>query len=381
VFDGLHFDLIVASLDAGGRVVDSALLMGNSTGLSAARVIDADAALLALFDGQTSDAQLDAALTQTLPVLTGGSLLAARDALGSIHRVVQARLEGNRGLSAGDAFYGDRYVWLKPFGSWVDQGNRSGVAGYKGDTAGVVLGFDAAHDAPLRLGGALAYARVDIEGRNSSAPQDLDIDVYQLIGYGSYSVDPRTDIHFQVDVGLNDVESRRRIAFAGSAASADYDGYNAHVGVGIGRTIALADETTFSPTLRADYTWLKDDAYRESGAGLLSLSVEDRTMNAFVTGFDGKLTHRISEQTTLVANLGLGFDALNERASIRSVFAGAPGAAFRTKGMHSDPWVSRGGLAAFYTTADGVELSARLDAERDQKFLNQTLSVRARWAF
>ena len=381
VFDGLNFDLFVANGQGGARVTSAAVAMGNSSGVSAAQVIDAEPALLSLFDAQTGMQELDDALSQTLPVLTGGSMLAAQGALGSINRVVQARIEGNRGLSTGDEFYGDQYLWLKPFGSWVDQGNRSGVAGFEGDTLGVVAGIDRAPSSPLRLGAAFAYARVDIDGRDGNAPQDVELDVYQLIGYGSYNVDPRTDINVQLDLGLNDTESRRRIAFTGSEASADYDGYTAHLGVGIARVFAIAGQTTLAPALRADYTWLKDDSYRESGAGLLNLSVEDRSASAFVTGIDGKLTHNLTEQTTLVANLGLGFDALDERASIRSAFAGSPGAAFRTKGMHSDPWQSRGGIAAFYTTPDGVELSARLDAERDRKFLNQTLSVRARWAF
>jgi len=383
VFDGLNFDLVIALLPVDPRagVLETARLMGNSTGFSAAQVIESHAELLALFDGQDTLQEVNEALMQTLPLLTGGSQKAAQGAMGSINRVVQARSGADRGLASGDGFYGDRSLWLKPFRSWSDQGNRSGVAGFEGDTTGVVLGYDHETASPLRVGVAVAYARVDLEGRDGIAPQDADIDVFQLIGYGRYDVDPRTDIDFQVDVGRNETEGKRRIGFAASEAKSDYASLTTHVGVGIGRRFAIGEQTTLTPALRADYTWVKDAAYRESGAGLLNLAVEDRSTSAFATGFDAGLTHDLSEQTRLVANLGLGFDALDERASMRSTFAGAPGAPFRTKGMHSDPWASRGGLAAFHTTASGLELSARFDAERDQKFLSQTLSLRARWAF
>lgn len=41
----------------------------------------------------------------------------------------------------------------------------------------------------------------------------------------------------------------------------------------------------------------------------------------------------------------------------------------------------RGGLGVVSNTAGGMEVSARYDAEYRKDFLNQTASVKLRWAF
>jgi hypothetical protein len=75
------------------------------------------------------------------------------------------------------------------------------------------------------------------------------------------------------------------------------------------------------------------------------------------------------------------YDAMNERASITASFAGAPGAAFVTYGIKASPWLVRGGVGAAYQAMNGVEITARYDAEYRTSFLNQTASIKARWVF
>jgi outer membrane autotransporter protein len=284
-------------------------------------------------------------------------------------------------MSSGDVFYGDKNFWMKPFGSWADQDNSDGVAGYKAETLGTVFGVDGAISPLVRLGGAFAYARSDIDGRSDIAPQNADVDIYQLIGYGSYSLDERTELNFQVDVGQNANKGRRQIAFTSSVASSNYTSYTAHIGAGVGRRYQLNDKTDFFSSLRADYTMIRDRAYRETGADLLNLDVHRRTTEAFVVAIDEKLSYRYSERTTLLANLGVGYDTINERAAITATFAGAPGAAFVTYGIDPDPWLLRAGLGAVYKTKSGLEITGRYDAESRQGFLNQTLSAKLRWSF
>lgn len=373
----------IAASVGGLSVLGSSTAMSNHPAYGAASIIDSTPELISLFASAnlTGDQQVSNAASQTLPLLTGGSMVAATNALSGINRVVQARIESNRGLSSGDEFLGDKYFWMKPFGSWADQNDRNGVSGFKADTWGLALGADKTLSNTTRLGVALAYAKSNVTGNSAVAPNSADVDIYQLIGYGSYSLNPNTDLNFQVDVGQNKNKGQRTITFVSSVASADYDSVSAHAGVGVGRTIQLNERTQFIPSVRADYTWIKDDGYTETGAGALNLNVASRSTEELILGVDGKIVHNLNDRTALNGTLGVGYDTINNQASITATFAGAPGASFVTYGIDPSPWVGHAGLGLTHTMVNGAEVTARYDAEFRQDFLNQTASVKVRWAF
>ncbi|QDF99785.1 hypothetical protein CJ010_16150 [Azoarcus sp. DD4] len=395
-------NLIVTAADTGGggggdggdggsgggdTVLNSVTSLGNTPAAGAARVLDAVIAadptspLALLFVPLTTQQEVSQAASQSLPLLTGGSSTVAQNVMGGINRVVQTRIGSRGGLSSGDEFLGDKHLWLKPFGSWADQDDRHAVTGYKADTYGFALGVDGEVSSALRLGAAFAYAKSDVDGNSSAAPQSAEVDVYQLVGYGSYSLDDRTEVDFQAGIGRNRNEGRRKITFAARVAESDFDSETAHIGVGIGRSYAIGGRTSLTPSIRADYTWIKDQSYTEKGAGALNLHIDSRSTEALVVGIDAKLEHQVSEQSSLVGNLGVGYDTINERASVTAAFAGAPGAAFVTSGIKPEPWLVRGGLGAVFKTGGGVEISGRYDAEYRESFINQTASVKARWMF
>lgn len=362
-------------------VLGAARSYSNSPTYGAAAVIDSTPDLLALFSGSTTEQQRSDAATQTLPLLTGASMVAASSALSGINRVIQARFEANRGMSSGNAFIGDRNVWAKPFGSWAEQSDRNGVAGFKADTAGLAIGADGAVNDNLRVGAALAYAKANVDGSSSIAPHDANVDVYQLIAYGSYALDERTEVNFQADVGQNQNKGKRTIAFTNTTASSSYDSQTAHVGVGLARSYPLNAKTTVTPSVRADYTWIKDDSYLEKGAGLLNLDVDSRSTEELILSLDGKISHQVDTQTSMSANLGVGYDTLSKRTSVTASFAGAPGVAFTTEGISPSPWLARGGAGLTHMTAGGTEITVRYDAEYRTDFLNQTASLKANWTF
>ncbi|WP_236233705.1 autotransporter outer membrane beta-barrel domain-containing protein [Pseudomonas tohonis] len=318
---------------------------------------------------------------QTLPLLTGNSLSLARDTLGSVNAVVQSRIDSTRGLSSGDAFLGDRHLWLKPFATHSRQDSRNGVNGYSADTQGLVAGLDGSLSANTDLGVAFAYAKTDVDSHSGGPKQSADVDSYQLILYGRHALDAQSDLSFQLDGGRMNNDGRRQIDLAGLSATSDYTSKTAHAGVAVDRRFALAPSTTFVPSIRLDYTWIEDEAYREKGAGGLDLQVKSRSTDALVLGVDGTLTHALSDQLKVSANLGAGYDLYNRDASITSIYAGAPDAAFVTYGTHQSAWSQRAGAGLTYTTANGTEITGRYDATHKEGFLGQTASVQLRWMF
>ena len=143
----------------------------------------------------------------------------------------------------------------------------------------------------------------------------------------------------------------------------------------------MSTATRFTPSLRADYTWIKDEAYREKGAQDLDLSAKSRSTDQFILGVDGKLSHDLTQQVSVSGNLGVGYDFLASRDSISTSFAGAPGASFTTYSGDPQRWLVRGGTGLNYQVNGQLQLGVRYDVEKRTDYLNQTASAEARWAF
>ena len=364
----------------------TAIDAGNTPGVGAATALDhileanPGSAIGSYFAGLSNQQQISRAITETLPLLTGASTTAASSALSSINRVIQARMDANAGLSSGDAFLTDKHLWLKPFGSWADQDTRSGIAGYKADTVGFAIGADAALNDRARVGVAFAYANADVDAQSDVA-QSMDVDVYQLIGYGSYNLGGNTELNFQADIGQNDNSGKRGIGFAGKTAKSDYNSFSTHLGAGIGHTLALKDGIAFTPSARLDYTAIRDEGYREKGADALNLDVSSRRVEQLIASVDGKFNFNLTDNTTMALNVGAGYDMTNHRDSITAAFAGEPGFGFNTYGVDQNRWLLRTGIGLTHIADNGTEITARYDNESRSGFGNQTASVKVRWAF
>lgn len=385
VKDGNTVDLTLAKAETAG-VLDSVINTGNNPAQEAAQVLDNVLAedptgeLASNFIGLTSEQEVSNAVTSTMPTVAGSATSATSSTLAGINRVIQAHQDSNRGLSSGDALSNGN-LWIKTFGSWAEQNERSGISGYDANTKGLAIGADTAVSETTRLGLAFAYAQTDLDSDSRVAPQSAQIDTFQLIGYGSYALSADTELNFQLDAGQNRNESKRHMPFADATAHADYNGYNVHAGIGIGHNMRLSEQLTFVPSARADYTWIGTDSYHEKGAGALDLDVDSNDTEELLLSIDGKLNYALSEATLLSANLGAGYDVIDENGTITSTYAGAPGAAFRTQGLDLEPWLARAGLGLIHTLSGGTEVSLRYDAEARSDFTNQGASVKARWAF
>ncbi|HEY4374405.1 MAG TPA: autotransporter outer membrane beta-barrel domain-containing protein [Burkholderiales bacterium] len=386
------WDLIVAAAGSNRTLSTSVNASGFARGGNAAGALDhmfaggssGDTGVVAgAFGNLSGDQQTADAVRQTLPLLSGGVGQAESGMLTSVNQTVQARVEGLRGASAGGGFATDGHVWARPFASTASQHDRDGVAGYRADTGGVMFGADGAIGARSRVGVALAYARSRVDGNDPAANPRANVDMYTLVGYGTHGFGTANELFYQVDVGHNETRGSRAISFGGltRSASASYASATAHAGIGVGHTFALSEATSFTPSLRVDYTMIHDDGYSESGAGALSLNVSSQNTQQLLLGTYGTLTQTLNRRSTLSFTLGGGYDALARRGSVTAAYAGAPGASFSTPGMGAAPWTMRAGAGYAYNFSNTREISVRYDAEARQSFTNQTVSLRVRQAF
>lgn len=351
-------------------VFDSLIAQGGSAPAAMVPVITALGNLM-------STQQVSDAISQTLPLMTAGMSQSMLNTMQGTSQVIQSRQDANLGRSSGDEFLGDRQVWFKPLGSWAKQNNRNGVSGYDADTYGMVFGVDGTLSDKNSIGGAFAYTSTKVDSNSGVARQHASIDGYQLSVYGAHKLDDQTSITYQGNIGNNQASGNRRIAFGGidTRANSDFDSWSAHIGAGISKTMALNAKTTFTPSIRADYTRLRTDGYTETGAGALNLRVSGNTIEELIVGVDGSFNHAVSDNTSLVGNLGLGYDTLGERASTTASYVGG-GAAFATRGIDPSPWLMRGGFGLVMHNGPLVSVTARYDIEGRESFTNQTASVK-----
>ncbi|QEL65497.1 hypothetical protein OTERR_20210 [Oryzomicrobium terrae] len=386
VYSATTLDLLLVAAGSSG-VSTAVQSTGNTPGTGAAAVLDQVIAtdpsspLATLFVPLTNKAQISSAVSQTLPLLTGGSTLAAQGFLGGINQMIHSRMASQRGLASGDGFLGDQRLWMKPFASLANQADSNGAAGFRTRIGGVAFGSDAQLSDRARTGLAFAYAGANVDGNSSAAPNNAQVQLYQLIGYGSYQLDSGADLGWQVDVGNNHNQGRRHILFAGTTAQSSFDTLSAHAGLRLSNTWPLAANTSVTPSFGLDYTWLRDAGYTETGAGALNLKVNSRSAEQLLLSSDIRVGHRLDNGLTLAGNVGVAYDTTARQSAITAAYAGAPGAAFITRGINPDPWVVRGGLGVAKSTASGLEIQGRIDAEHRQGFNNRTASVNFRWAF
>ena len=330
----------------------------------------------------SSQQRVSDAVSQTLPLHAGAESAAIAGSMHIVNHIVQSRQDNSQGRSSGDEFYGNKQFWLKPFGGAANQDDRSGVSGYNAKNVGLVFGADGETSSTNRIGVAFAIANSNISGNSAVAPQSSTISTYQALVYGSHSLDKDTDISLQGDIGNSANKGLRNITFMGTTAQSNYNSLSAHLGAGVARTMVMNEATSFTPSVHADYTMVRNDAYTETGAGGLNLMVNSSNVEELILSADGRITHALQDNIQLTGNLGLGYDTMAKQASITSAYAGAPTGSFTTLGMNPSPWLARGGLGVVRKLNNGVEVTARYDVEaRTSGFVAQTVSVKARWAF
>jgi outer membrane autotransporter protein len=359
----------------GAAVVLDGFVSGGTTGT------DMDNVVTAL--GQLSTAQeVSDAVAETLPLLTAGMNQVALNAMHGTNRVIQSRQASNLGMSSGDEFLGDSTLWLKPVGSWATQDTHESVAGFDAVSHGLIGGLDGKISDDTRIGVALAWMHSNVDGKSTSSGNSADIDAYQAILYGSHNLSamPDTTLDWQADIGTNQNKGQRVIGFMDRVATSDYDSLTAHLGAGLSRDFQVSEQTTLTPGIRADYTWIRDEGYTETGAGALNLKVKQRSTDELILLAEGSVAQSLTDRSKLLANLGVGYDVLNGQNSLTSSYVGG-GTAFATQGLDASPWLARGGVGLVVKSTQNTEITARYDVETREDFLAQTASLNVRWDF
>jgi outer membrane autotransporter protein len=278
-------------------------------------------------------------------------------------------------------------VWFKPFGSIANQNENQGVSGYDAKSWGAMLGAEHNLESLGTVGASFGYARSNLDPDNVNSRVRLDTYKYSL--YGTKNLMGQADFSWNLGGGVQDNSASRSVDGFG-VARADYSSDFIMAGAAISHAFSLDDKNKFIPSIRLDYSEVSDNGYRESGsAGALNLIVNDHETQRLVAGLDGKYVYKPNSDTTFNANLGVGYDTIQDDQDLKARFVGTAGncctaqpiVSFNVATMDPSPWLVRGGLGANFSPNKAVDMSARYDVNLREEYYDQTASVKIRFNY
>ncbi|WP_165933603.1 autotransporter outer membrane beta-barrel domain-containing protein [Aquabacter spiritensis] len=322
-------------------------------------------------------AALNAAVSQTVPVLSGAAAQATFNTQRITQQLVQDRIDTLQQDDRGSA----RNAWIKPFGSLATQSTQDGVPGYHTAGGGFIAGLDRVFAPGVVAGGSFSYAYNQITSYSGIAPSSLDTNTYQIGLYGSIASPGGFALDLEADLGLNQNATSRAIAFMGSTATADYTGNTVHVGGGMRQMLNVAPGTSLAPQLRLDYAQVRAGSYAESGAGALNLQVSSQLYQELVLSAGLRGAYRLANGMQLTAKGAVGYNALDNETQITAFFAGG-GPTFVTSGPEVSPWLLSGGIGLAGPASDTLDLGVYYDVQASPSgFFSQLASVAVKMKF
>jgi outer membrane autotransporter protein len=276
-------------------------------------------------------------------------------------------------------------VWMKPFVNFSEQDTRKGVAGYETDTYGIAIGGDVKVGDARRttIGGSFSYAGTGVDSKGAGRA-DTDIDSYQGTLYADYTA-KNWYVEGLIGYARNEINTRRGIDVTNQFADAEYGSNQFMINIGTGMPIEVATNHFFTPNASFQYTLVENETYTETGAGNLSLRVDQDEVNVAMGVFGVKYhTHSQMKSGSLTPEIrtALTYDFAGDDGTSTSTMNGG-GPSFTPVGIDVVEFGYTAGLGLSYapTTDQGLTLSANYDWNQKTDFVAHSANFALRYEF
>lgn len=275
---------------------------------------------------------------------------------------VGTRLSDVRGLSSGEAVK-DKGVWGKVTGSLASQDKVGQYDGYSLSSGGVVFGIDKELNNGLIIELAAGYTNTKTEQDDFRSGDSATTDSYQASLYAS-----KTYNNIYVDGSLSytnhNTEGTRSTAID-RKASYNVDANQLSAKVNGGYNFALQNKVTLTPFASLEYSTIKQDSYKESGAGAINLSVDDVTVNRGGAGLGVKISKEIkTDKNVYIPEFKLGVNKYFGDDSVEVKAQFEQGDKFVTKGAEMTDLVYNAGLGLKTKFTENTSVGLTTDYER-----------------
>ncbi|SDX34582.1 hypothetical protein SAMN05444336_104365 [Albimonas donghaensis] len=263
----------------------------------------------------------------------------------------------------------------------IDQDGDAGGFGYGGSVYTLGLAGRAAVSETWTLGGAIGWETSDFNGAGGFGSVEGAAAFAGISATRSYGA---MDLTLAGTGSWGGFDTRRTPAGAAGAAKADHD--VASLAGRVRGAYTLGSETGYlRPMVDLDLTWVSAGGYRETGAGALSLSVEDSDAVAFTAtpamefGGVAALTETLSARA--YARVGASFSTLSSYDAQAGFAGAAAGAgAFRNEVSIADV-VGRVSAGVTVMRSETMDLDLRYDGAFAEDLDSHAGSVRFTFRF
>lgn len=272
-----------------------------------------------------------------------------------------------------------RYLWIQPIESRADQDRQDGVEGYDVDATGLLIGADGNLRDDLEVGVAFAYVNSEVDGDRIIGDYDSTIDTYQLALYGTLNLGGNRSIKAQAAAGQSEHDIDRQL-FNGLQANADFSSFDTGMNVTFEQHFAVTPELDIAAIAGVEYQNIELDGYSESGAGALSLEVEDDRYESLVTHVGAQANLALTDNWLLMTEAKVGYDSMTSENRVSAQFVSG-GDKFVTNGITPEEWVYNAMVGAKYNTGTGQEIAGYVRLQNRDQLSEVSVGLNLRWAF
>lgn len=275
----------------------------------------------------------------------------------------------------------ERNVWAKLIGNKGSHDAENGVTGYGADSYGAIVGLDTPINSNLNLGVAVSYIDTDADTEGERLDHKLTAKNWQVLGYGNYAASDATDVNFHVGAGRSSVKGERQLSILTDAiARSDYDVNTLQAGLGIGHRIGN-EQRHVTPFAQVNYAQAESDSYRETGAGVYNLAVDENKYESMRWTAGLKMSQNLTPQFAITGQLAAAIENGDQRSDVTASFISMPNSNFTTIGQEIGREIGIAGIGISYMPTAKTTLSAGYRGEWRENYDDQGASISLQTTF
>lgn len=268
-------------------------------------------------------------------------------------------------------------LWAQLDRAWGEHDALAGSTGYRTRSTGITVGHDVCtRDQRARVGMLFGYRNTDVASRHTAAVHSADTRLFQLGLYGDLPVTDNQDIDWQLGYAHGFIKGERQLTYLGLVAKADYDANVAYAGVGYNWRGDVV-----SPFVRFDYTYVRSDAYHETGAGGFNYEVLAQTRHSGLAQVGYRFKGHPTERLTLEGRVALGAEVLDKGNPIRAAFEGIPNEYFTTQSAEDTRVMGLFDWGLRYQATDALTVGLTYHLQYQADYQSHTGEVNVRYTF
>ena len=275
----------------------------------------------------------------------------------------------------------ERNVWAKLIGNTGSHDAENGVTGYEADSYGAIVGLDTPINSDLNLGLAVSYIDTDADTDGSRLDHKLTAKNWQVLGYGNYGASDATDVNFHIGAGRSSVKGERHLSILTNAvARSDYDVDTLRAGLGVDHRIG-SEQRHVTPFAKVNYAQAKSDSYRETGAGVYNLNVDENRYESMRWTAGLKMSQYLTPQFAITGQLAAAIENGDQHSDITANFVGMPNDSFTTIGQEVGREIGIVGIGISYMPTLKTTLFAGYRSEWRENYDDQGASIALQTTF